>query len=245
MKKEKLFIGILAIMATSITIQSCNDTDDNSYLMFPTAVVTVCPEDDGSFLMRLDDNTTIYPANVSTSPFGDKEVRSFVNYTQNDKSSTDGKIMVNVHWMDSIRTKLPAPYMNEENAATYGNDPVEIVRDWVTVAEDGYLTLRLRTRWGYAGAVHHVNLLTGINPDDPFELELRHDAKGDVAGQFADAFIAFNLNKLPVADKNEPVKVKLHWNSFEGEKTAEFDLALRSYIDADDAAKLIPAARIK
>ena len=36
----------------------------------------------------------------------------------------------------------------EENNRTYGNDPVEILNDWVTIAEDGYLTLRFATRWG-------------------------------------------------------------------------------------------------
>ena len=35
-------------------------------------------------------------------------------------------------------------YCEGENSEKYGNNLVEIVRDWVTVAEDGYLTLRFR-----------------------------------------------------------------------------------------------------
>ena len=127
--------------------------------------------------------------------------------------------------MDSIRTKWPVPYIEEQNDRLYGNDPVEIVRDWVTVAEDGYLTLRIRTLWGDRNVKHHVNLLTGKNADDAFEVELRHNAMGDVRGHVGDALIAFNLNQLP-RNGQDAVKLKVHWTSFSGPKSAEFDLQL-------------------
>ena len=69
------------------------------------------------------------------------------------------------------------------------------------MAEDGYLTLRIRTLWSSPHATHVLNLVTGTNPEDPYELELRHDAKGDDNGSWGDALIAFNLNKLPGADR--------------------------------------------
>ncbi len=50
--------------------------------------------------------------------------------------------------MDSIRTKMPVVSAGENNDEKFGNDPIEIVKDWVTIAEDGYLTLRIRTKWG-------------------------------------------------------------------------------------------------
>ena len=58
----------------------------------------------------------------------------------------------------------------EENNRTYGNDPVEILNDWVTIAEDGYLTLRFATCWGN-GQSHFVNLISTQNPDNSYEVE--------------------------------------------------------------------------
>ena len=174
--------------------------------------------------MQLDNNTTLVASNLTSSPYGDKEVRAIINYT--DEGENRGDIRsVRINWMDSIRTKLPVPYIEEQNDRLYGHDPVEIVRDWVTVAEDGYLTLRIRTLWGDRNVKHHVNLLTGKNADDAFEVELRHNAMGDVRGHVGDALIAFNLNQLP-RNGQDAVKLKVHWTSFSGPKSAEFDLQL-------------------
>lgn len=174
--------------------------------------------------MQLDNSTTLVASNLTSSPYGDKEVRAIINYT--DEGENRGDIRsVRINWMDSIRTKWPVPYIKEQNDRLYGNDPVEIVRDWVTVAEDGYLTLRIRTLWGDRNVKHYVNLLTGKNTDDAFEVELRHNAMGDVRGHVGDALIAFNLNQLP-RNGQDAVKLKVHWTSFSGPKSAEFDLQL-------------------
>lgn len=162
--------------------------------------------------MQLDNTTALAPSNLTQSPFGSKEVRALVNYTPVESERSNMR-MVNVNWIDSIRTKMPVRDMGEQNDRLYGNDPIEIVRDWVTVAEDGYLTLRTRTLWGNRGIKHHINLLTGRNADDAYEVELRHNAMGDTRGHQGDAMIAFNLNNLPRNDKDE-VRVKPHWTSF-------------------------------
>ena len=136
--------------ASAPMMQSCLDDDDNnSYVICPSspkALVTVCPTANGGFTMVLDDKTTLVPSNMDKSPFGNKEVRALVCYTP-DKSFYDGT-GVTVNRIDSIRTKLPAIDLGDKNDETYGNDPIEIVKDWVTVAEDGYLTLRVRTITG-------------------------------------------------------------------------------------------------
>lgn len=208
-------------------LPSCTNDDGSAELLRPTALVTVCPNADGSFIMQLDDETQLVPTNLKTSPFGTKEVRALVNYTETNVSPQDTRVRnVEVNWLDSIRTKLPVKTLGEQDAAKYGNDPVEIIQDWVTVAEDGYLTLRIRTLWGTPHATHVLNLVTGTNPKNPYELELRHDAKGDRNGRWGDALIAFNLNKLPGANAGN-VKIKLKWMSFTGEKSAEFEIKMR------------------
>ena len=212
------------LMAMVALFTSCDLDDDNNNgkpTFLPTALVTVKPTAD-SFILQLDDSTRLLPANMTKSPFGDKEVRALVNYKIGEKKSDMQSVHIN--WIDSIRTKMTVPSFGDKNNETYGNDPVEIMRDWVTVAEDGYLTLRLRTRWGNSNKVHYINLLTGTNPKNPYELELRHNANGDIPVQTGDALIAFNLRDVMADAKTDKVKFTLRWNSFSGTKTLEFDL---------------------
>lgn len=211
-----IFMAVAATLFASCDI----DHDDNNVSFLPTALVTVKPTSD-SFILQLDDSTRLQPANMTKSPFGDKEVRALVNYKiEENKSSMQ---LVHINWMDSIRTKMTVPSLGDKDNASYGNDPIEIVQDWVTVAEDGYLTLRVRTRWGY-NHIHYLNLLTGTNAENPYELELRHDAKGDMPVNMGDALIAFNLREVLKNADTDKVKLTLRWNSFNGEKKTVFEL---------------------
>lgn len=177
--------------------------------------------------MNLDDATVLIPANMERSPYGDKEVRALVNYTEEGSRATERR--VNVVWIDSIRTKLPEKTFGSATAddEKYGKDPLEIVNDWVTIAEDGYLTLRFRTIWGDRGIKHSINLVTGTDAEDPYVLELRHNAHEDVDGVLGDALIAFNLNGIDFGDK-DTAKFTLKWNSFSGTKSATFELKKRA-----------------
>lgn len=234
MTKQHFLLSVVGVVVLMM-LPSCINDDDSSELLRPTALVTVCPNADGSFIMQLDDETRLVPTNLKSSPFGAKEVRALVNYTETNVSPQDKKVRnVEVNWLDSIRTKLPVETLGKQDEIKYGNDPVEIVQDWVTVAEDGYLTLRIRTLWGSPHATHILNLVTGTNPEDSYELELRHDAKGDKNGRWGDALIAFNLNKLPRGDAGI-AKIKLKWKSFTGDKSAKFEIKMRPLKQEIDA----------
>lgn len=236
MKKFNFLVAAITLFGSAAFFQSCDDDDDVD-LRLPTAIVTVCPGEDGSFVMNLDNETVLQPTNMKKSPFGKKEVRALVNYTETAASESKSVLRnVQVNWIDSIRTKAPVHATGIDDDEAFGNDPVEIVADWVTVAEDGYITLRVRTLWGNSREPHVINLVTGVNPEDPYEMELCHDAKGDVAGYMGDALIAFNLNDMP--DLKDTVKIKLRWESFSGEKTAEFDLKMRDKAETPSAAML-------
>lgn len=245
MRKKHLLSTILWLGALS-ALTACSTDDDNPIDRYrPTALVTVCPGDDGSFMMQLDDNTRLVPSNLKESPFGTKEVRALVNYNESGSYTESDRIRtVHVNWIDSIRTKLPAETAGDDNDLIYGNDPIEIVRDWVTVAEDGYLTLRIRTLWNGTGARHNINLLTGTNPDNPYELELRHDANGNTGSYWGDALIAFNLNKLQW-DTDNPHTITLRWLSFNGEKSTDFELAMRPDDPQVDPRGLMSASVIE
>jgi len=195
--------------------------------VYPNALVTVKHASDETVFLQLDDNTTLLPVNMETSPYGTKEMRALLNFEEVDEPSREYDKAVHVNWIDSIRTKPMAPNLGEDNDEEYGNDPVEIVRDWVTIAEDGYLTLRFRTLWGYSRVVHYVNLIPTNNPENPYEVEFRHDANNDYPDRMGDGLVAFKLDDLPDTE-GETVKLTLKWKSFSGDKSVEFDYRTRA-----------------
>lgn len=224
----KFLVGLVVSMAAVFSFSSCND--DATYVWYyppvPNALVTVKPIDGAGFYMQLDDSTTLYPVNMAASPYGDKEVRALVCYREVEQVNDYYTKSVEVSWIDSILTKMSVPYPADGDVAEYGDDPIEIVRDWVNIAEDGYLTLRFRTRWGNTGVAHYVNLLTGVNPDDPYEVEFKHNAFGDINGMEGDALVAFRLSDLPDTG-GKTVKLTLKYKSFTGEKKVQFDYCSR------------------
>lgn len=211
------------LSATAATLTSCSDDDDNYDYneIMPMALVTIKPNADNSaFTMQLNDSVALYPSNMKSSPFGKKEVRAFANFEREDDFNNQNGKLVEVNWLDSILTKSMAVDFAEKNDSAYGNDPVEIVKSWETVVEDGYLTMRFRTRWGY-GSKHLVSLVSAGNEKDPYKVVFHHNAFGDLNGPWGDAVVAFRLDKLP--DTNgQTVDLTLEWKSFSGKKSTTF-----------------------
>jgi len=225
----------LGILLGMLILPSClDDDDDDINRLYPNALVTVKEAADETVFFQLDDNTTLLPVNITSHPFGSKEVRALVNYDETDDPSQEYDQAVRVNWIDSIRTKPMAPNLGAENDEVYGVDPVEIVPDWVTIAEDGYLTLRFRTMWSHQGITHYVNLIPANNPENPYEVEFKHNANGDVSGRIGDGLVAFRLDQLPDTE-GETVKLKLKWKSFNGDKSMEFDYRTRAATPASSA----------
>lgn len=241
MKAMKFLTGVMLAFVSVFTISSCDDGDDFVwyYPSYPNAMVTVKPTAGNGFYMQLDDSTTLFPTNVTVSPYGDKEVRALVNYTEVKPVNEDYTKSVVINWIDSILTKDAVPYPADGDDGEYGSDPIEIVKDWVNIAEDGYLTLRFRTRWGGNGVAHYVNLLTGVNPDDPYEVEFRHNAFGDVGGVYGDALVAYRLKGLPDTE-GKTVKLTLTYESFSGRKSIQFD-----YCSRKTAGGSVPAEKTR
>ena len=219
----------LAIAAAVLSLAACKLDDDkfDPSIMYPSALVTVKPSVDGTtFVMQVDDKTVIHAVNYTKSPFGNKEVRALVNYRtpkedeiQSGNPIVGGAENVYVNWMDSILTKK-AILSTGDDIKLYGNDPVEIVNDWTTIVEDGYITLRFRTNWS-SGIMHRVNLVYGSDPDDPYKVVFHHDANGDWYGEPGDGLVAFRLADLPDT-AGQDVDLTLEWQSFSGIKTAKF-----------------------
>ncbi|MGM9747249.1 MAG: NigD-like protein [Candidatus Cryptobacteroides sp.] len=218
----------VAAIATLPLMTACNHHDNSGMeLLYPNAMVTIkTTEDAASSYFQLDDETTLKVTNITKPLYGGKEVRAFVNFTEVDDDPAPYDKAVKMNWADSIRTKNAVPYPTLEEDDKYGNDPIEILKDWTTIVEDGYFTMRFQTYFGNPSIKHELNLLYGGNPDNPYEIELRHNAHGDWNDRLGDGYIAFRLKDLPDT-KGETVKLTLKWNSFSGEKTHQFDYCTR------------------
>lgn len=245
----KLLWSVALVGAVSMSLVSCDNDDDYYYWPYyyeANALVTVKPLGTDSSCLWVDDNTTLFPVNATGALYGGKEVRALLNYREVD-GYTAGYKNVFINWIDSIRTKPAVPTLGNLNDETYGSDPIEIVNDWVTIAEDGYLTLRFRTLSARNGTVHYVNLLTGVDSNDPYTVELRHDARGDVSGVYTDGIVAFNLGSLP--DTNgETVKLTLKWKGYSADKSVTFDYCTRrstGSVDGNDVADMRNLLEVK
>lgn len=216
------------IMTVGIAMQSCDD--DDSFPVFPlnrpNAIVTVKPAADGSsFCMQLDDSTQITATNIQTAPYGNREVRAFVNYRMLTQPTNKHNYQVYVNWIDSVLTKPMAENLGgEANVERYHEDPVEILRDW-TVSEDGYLTIHFRTQWAPTGVPHFVNLVA-TNPANPYDLTFYHNAQGVKGGYWGDGIVAFRLDRLPDT-YGKKVDLTLRWQSFSGDKSVTFKYSTR------------------
>lgn len=217
-----------ALLAGGCLMQSCDDDDEFPVypLNRPNALVTLKSAQDGSdFYMQLDDSTRLTASNVKTNPYGGKEVRAFINYRLLTQPGNRHDYEVYVNWIDSVLTKNMAANLGQtENANKYGQDPVEILRDW-TVSEDGYMTIHFRTQWAPSGTPHYVNLVA-TSGTNPYDITFYHNAQGVKGGYWGDGVVAFRLDQLPDT-KGKTVDLTLHWTSFSGEKSVTFKYCTR------------------
>lgn len=218
--KTKTFLLLLMLLPVVTIFTSCEEKDVERSPLY-NGLVTIRYTEGDLLYFQLDDVRTLYPVNMNTGKFWVDGQRALINFyvvDEDDRGFTDA---VYVNWIKPILTKATVESKGVENDVVYGKDPVEIVRDWVTVVEDGYLTLRFRTYWS-GGVTHTVNLLTGVNPDNPYEVEFRHNDYGDYDYYVGDGLVSFDLSKLPDTG-GKIVKLKLKWISFSGPKSVEFD----------------------
>lgn len=223
MKLINILFSALALSLMSAGFLSCSDDVDNNSRNSANAIVTLKTDSArGEFYMQLDDSTTILPTNIKVSPAGKKEVRALVNLKLTKKIPQYYSREAYVNWIDTVRTKNMSQDFGTKNDSIYGNNPLEIVNHWTTGVEDGYLTLRFRTYFRN-GSIHRLSL---VKTDEPYCVQLFHDAAGDIVGVVRDGVIAFKLDLLPDTE-GKTVDLTLKWNSFSGNKSVKFKYCSR------------------
>lgn len=226
-KRLRILSYAIAALISTILVESCDPLDNRSEgpVLF-TALVTYEDSETGVRL-QLDDSTSVGTSNLKPGLYDNKTVRALIQYyRENSSSAGKEENTITVVAVDTIRTKPASQDMGELNDSYYGTDKLEIIRDWVTIGEDGYLTLIVRTHRGSQSAVHSVYLVNKGEENGQYNFELRHDADGDVYGMETDGLISFNLNELAPEDRS-PVTLHLTWEGFYETKSADFNLTFR------------------
>lgn len=224
MKTLRTLMLFAVVALAAATFQSCDlDDDDDAHWSssIQLATATIKPSEN-SWYMQLNDSVVLSPSNAAAFKLPEKETRAYIRYTLNREQPTVEDVRnysINLLSVDTFLTKKMAPLAIEPEKV-YGNDPVEIVNSWETVAEDGYLNIRFRTRFT-SGKTHRVNLVHRTDANTPYLVDFFHDANGDTNGVVADDVVAFKLDEaFNYADR--PIEITLRWNSYSGEKTATF-----------------------
>ena len=102
-------------------------------------------------------------------------------------------------------------------------DPVDIVTDWMTSLEDGFLTLHYRTPQS-GDKKHSFALYRSMNVNDRYAYYLVHNADGD-KGPVSEGIVCFDVSYLLPDTEGETVKLSLVYidlNNTEKRLTVEY-----------------------
>lgn len=190
------------------------------------AVVTMKPQEDDTFFMKQNDTVAYVALNkeLQKFPFKEKlEKRAIVYFTVPDEGHdvvVEGfkyGVGINVQQIDTMYIRSLTLYEADKadsygDAAMdlYGNSPGYVMN---TEIQDGYLSLACRYMVGNASVKHQISVVYGANPEDPYELWVKHNAKGDYAVGMDSFLYTFSLKDLPYTG-GEAKDVTVKWNSF-------------------------------
>lgn len=204
------------LMALPVIFTACdNDDCDDLPTRVYNALVTVCSSQEGTTLV-INDTLTVKAANVTSALYDKSEVRALISMASTSPGNkiVDGQ-SVRLLSIDTIRTK-PSTLWTEALDKQLGNAPVIIKDDWMTIGEDGYLTLRFNIMTGTKNVAHSLHLLKGRNPENPYDLELRHTDRGNSGSRYVEGLIAFDIKDILPNGTDKKVQLTVHYKDFTG-----------------------------
>ena len=190
-----------------------NEVSEPAQVQF-SAIATLFRTESGQYYLQVDANTRVYPANFEDLCHTEPECpcRIVGDLTGFDRQIRDLGYYGVLDWFEFLEK---GPVLGERGE---GKDGVDVLADWMTSLEDGFLTLHFQTWWGYETRRHELRLVTGTNPDDPYELLLVHNANGDPKSMQADALVYFDLQgALPKPEDPDNTTVTLKWTNDAGQ----------------------------
>jgi len=164
------------------------------------AIVTVKQDESGTIYFQLDDNTVLFPYNYNM-PFNGME-RIICGL-----AVANGANECHVQWMDFL----------EKGDISYTQDAIDdgldIIDDWMTSVEDGFLTIHYNAWWGNGTNPHLLLVKPSANT---YELTIVHQMNGDEPLEKADALVYFDINDILPNTEGTYKDLTIKWKSIEG-----------------------------
>ncbi|HBG40465.1 MAG TPA: hypothetical protein DDW85_03490 [Porphyromonadaceae bacterium] len=210
MKKAYVVIGI-CLAALLAYFSSCDDNSQYSLGDFVVSIATVEPTGANGYHIVLDNGKRLLPVHSDIRYMPGSEQRVVVNYTilSDAKDGYDYYVKINDIW--NILTKQVIE-LNEENADSIGNDPIQIHDIWVG---GDYLNVDFFFNYGKGEKPHAVNMVKNTLSSEAtlngVDLEFRHNAYNSASSKLYRGFVSFNLKPLQRTDVDSvviSVKVK-------------------------------------
>ncbi|MEI6680134.1 MAG: NigD-like C-terminal domain-containing protein [Mariniphaga sp.] len=217
----KLFIP--ACVGLGMIVTSCRH-DDNYFAVgdFLVSFGTIEKKSSATndYVIHLDNGNQVIPLSTSAPWFQvNDNQRVLVDFNPLvDQRLTDSTVAYRavIRSLRDILFKGIKKY-TEVADDSMGHDPI-IVRDsWISKT-GGILTMKLD--YLTQGSTHYINLIDngeGNGIVQPFILELRHNARGDLKKYPATAYVSFKLDYLKLTGKNE-TKFYVRYTDYEGRR---------------------------
>ena len=218
-----LKFAIPAAMGLGMIFSSCLK-DDNHYSMddFAVSLGTIEKKTTGTsdYVIHLDDGSQVVPLSMDAPPvtITDNQ-RVMVNYSifrYEPLTDSTRTYYANIDGLRDILFKGIKKY-TEVRDDSMGHDPI-IIRDaWISKV-GGILNVDLK--YYTQGSVHYINLIDngeGNGIDQPFVLELRHNARGDRKDYPATGYVSFKLDYLKLTGKTQ-TKFFIRYTDYDGRR---------------------------
>lgn len=175
---------------------------------------------DGFTYLKIDDNLNIVDANDNLKSVSG---RIYCQFRLLDEKPASNFFPAEIDWYESVELGQYGPLAGGTGFATIDDaddDGLDVIEDWMTSLEDGYLTFHYSAWWG--NKMHYL-VLTPDDENKPLELTLRHDSRDDEKLEKADALICFDINSLSNYIDEENVTITVKWkNSVGGHAEKKF-----------------------
>lgn len=234
--KMKL-IHIVYIIAAVVTASACS----KSYTDYPEAF-----SDYEGVVYKLDKLSASVDINSLVTVKCDAEGKAFLQYgplklrpdvlefTRQERAMARLTIMPGrqgeyynciMDWIEPIEQGTFSMY---NSLSLEPGDGMTLIMDsGFTTVEDGYLSVHYFTWWGAEPRHHDFYLSSGVNPEDPYVLELRQDSHGDGNETWSEGLVCFDINGLPDT-AGETKIITLNWIELDGtSRTKYFEFKTR------------------
>ncbi len=187
-----------------------------------SGLVTVKADDAGRCFLQFN-HWKLLPRNNQEFTIGKRALADFTIYPE----IVDEYYVCTVGWLEPLDEGVFVP-LAEAKGVPAGGDGLDIdLTSEYTTLQDGFLSLMYSTWWGEQPVHHDFYLLSGVDPEDPFTLELRQDSHSDKQEVCSEGLVCFDINSLSDT-AGTAATITLKWTKLDGtEGIAHFGFKAR------------------